>query len=159
MVITRCTTIIGLCLSLVCVACGKQEGEDYGDVDGAEESTGTGGGVAECGDRATQSDCEAPGGEGWNCAWVDVWSYTTPTCEAGPMAPRCVTLTYQGSGCQVAYACGADSGPNVYVRNAGEAGLELFELETCEYQPDPEWTQCSWDNMEVYPYEACACSC
>jgi hypothetical protein len=153
----RCTTIMFFSLALLCAACVEEGGEENGA--DAEESGETGySPPAECEDRATQADCEGLGGAGWRCAWVDVYTDRL-VCEDFNPEPRCLTLTYQGAGCLEAHACGAAEGPNVYVRDAGEAGIEVFQVYTCEDQPDPEWIQCQWTDMGITPYEECACFC
>jgi hypothetical protein len=139
----RRTTTIGFGLALFCAAC-EQDGGIPNE---------------QCESRATQAACEGLSAEQWHCAWVDVRS-STGTCEAETTTESsCITLTYQGAGCLNAHACGASEGPNVYVRDAGEAGVQVFQLETCEYQPDLEWRQCVWTDMDVSPNPACACSC
>lgn len=155
----RDTTIIGFSLALVCAACGTDGSEENASAEAAEDSGGTDTGSAEqCEEQATQSDCEGTSGADWRCAWVDMRT-STFTCDEGFIGSRCVGLTYQGAGCATSPACGADEGPSVYVRNVDETDVEVFVLETCEYQPDSEWTMCQWDGADVSPSYACACSC
>jgi hypothetical protein len=154
----RHVTIVGFLISFG-VACSN-EGEQDGVADGASESGDTDEEpTIECETRATQAACVGLGDSNWQkCSWVDVWTYTGTTCEVAATEGACVTLSYQGNGCQVAYACGASEGPNAYFRT-GEAGVQVFQLEACEHQPDPEWQQCSWEGTDVTPDPACACAC
>jgi hypothetical protein len=145
----RRSSVVAFSLALLCAACDKEGVEDDGGADGPAEA---------CGEQSTQNACDGLSGENWHCAWVDVQS-STGTCEEGTTESQCVTLRYQGAGCITAYACGAAQGPNTYVRDMGEAGVQVFALETCEYQPELDWDQCQWTDMDVSPHEACACAC
>jgi hypothetical protein len=159
--------IVGISLTLLGAACGQggASESDIADEESGGSDTGT---IERCEDQVTESACAEltapPDGDDWRCAWVDV-SRHTATCEAvGTTESRCVTLNFVGAGCGEAFACGAENptgGQNSYIREVGEADFESFLLQTCEYQPYLLWDQCVWDeeSAEIYPHEACACSC
>ena len=147
---------MGFSLMLMCAGCAEEPAQDTGSTESSTET----GEAPRCEDALTNAACNGLIPEqGQECVWVDVWS-SPGTCEGGTTESRCITLEYQGNGCTVAYACGVEEeGPNAYFRNLGEAGVEVFLVEACEYQPSDGWQQCGWDNGEVTPHETCACSC
>jgi hypothetical protein len=152
---------VAISLVLICAACNEKEATT---AEAAEESGTDTGAIERCEDQLTQSACNGlqatdPEGEDWECAWVDVQTYTA-TCEAGPTDSRCIKLVYIGAGCEGGEipTC-EEGGPNVYIRDAGEAGFELFRLAACEHQPE-HWDLCTWnEGGEIHPDAACACGC
>ncbi|HVH99438.1 MAG TPA: hypothetical protein VM869_12020 [Enhygromyxa sp.] len=75
-----------------------------------------------------------------------------------------MTFNSPGAGCSSDFACGADTeagGPRTFVRDAGEAGVQVIQAEICGLDPEwGVWEQCQWDPMgNVTPHPACACGC
>jgi hypothetical protein len=115
-----------------------------------------------CEEQLTQSACDdlvAPD-ESWFCEWVDVW--TSPgSCEEGTTKTQCVTFNSPGAGCGGSFACNDQFDARTFIRDAGEAGVQVIQAETCGLDPEwGVWEQCQWDEMgNVTPHPACACGC